>query len=1197
MKKIIIALVLFCAAFGEVKAQQNPFPSVDSLVKFINKYIRNSAVDAFTNLRLNTAMQGVARFTDSAFRFATRGVDSVYRTPGKDSLIYKINGIRYAIKDSTGIPVIKLTDTSFKIGPDTMFITGGSGGGYSPPGDAAKILDGTGAAIAPTKALVGLSNVNNTSDANKPVSTSQATRIADSAAGKLRSLYRQPGTDSVYGITGNGTLVFLYKDTLGTGGGLSPIADQTIVANISGITAIPTTVHYSTFNVRDFGAANDSSSDCRAAIVAAMAAMPISGGNLYFPAGKYRISDSILITKTMRIIGDGESLGSIQFGQKEGGTTIYGGSGSKSVFCVDSSATGKPVVGFEHLTLKYNGTSTATAGAGITIRGFVQRPYIDHCTIVGFLRCVDIQSAFYWTISNSYIGQSDSAAVRINDFGRIDTGDWGIYNCQFISKNIDNSSKGVEWHSGGGVRISNCKFDAQTFTQTTQFTYPIWLSNNLGPTSDVQIDHVSIEDYQVTGIYMNAINRIGHTIFTNIQIAGVGSTGPAIEVTGAALFVMSGFVLNDWGGNSSAAMKFTNCRGVSVENGYVSLYASGYENVNSEINRMQYVYTPGSADNPLDLAVVNIYQDTAAGQSNLMQLNNKTTSDFGGPEMTMGNHEGVGHGNGINWNLYNENVANAPYSNFLYQRNFTTTGGFAWGTAAGEAFRMDHNRRILINGTTPVSNYKFQVLGGDSIYCGNTIRAHGVSGYDGNVGSLLQDYDWVPKHYVDSALTGITSPAAGIDMSVQFNQSMSLGYDGAFNYDYVNHQLYVDAGTSDHVGIYQKNLDNSNFASSGFFMYNIQGVASGKGAGIKLWSDGTDAPYAGGLMLWNKQHGAIIIRDSLADIAATTPSHGFHVGSTDDVPSAILAVTSTTKGMLLPRMTTTQRDAIISPATSLLIYNTTTGTVQMYTGSVWQDMGSGGGGGGGGIDHIAPLDSVARTTNPTTILSGHILHIQTADATHAGFMTAADKAFLDSFKLGLRRDTLNLTQIGTAGVNDLYSTASGMRSAFHKGTASIVTEADTDSTVLYHLQNDTTFAAPAGDYYYKTNSITGRKEWQKGPTSGTYVPTLTNTANISTSVYLTATWTRVGNNVHVTIGGEITPTTLNTTTTMTLSLPFTTATTTQAGVGSGTLRENGGGRPFAGVYVSIASGTTATATMWATIATTGSYSLSFDYTL
>ena len=40
--------------------------------------------------------------------------------------------------------------------------------------------------------------------------------------------------------------------------------------------------------------------------------------------------------------------------------------------------------------------------------------------------------------------------------------------------------------------------------------------------------------------------------------------------------------------------------------------------------------------------------------------------------------------------------------------------------------------------------------------------------------------------------------------------------------------------------------------------------------------------------------------------------------------SAMLDVKSTTKGMLVPRMTTTQRDAITTPATGLMVYNTTT---------------------------------------------------------------------------------------------------------------------------------------------------------------------------------------------------------------------------------------------------------------------------------
>merc|ERR1712127_468942 len=40
--------------------------------------------------------------------------------------------------------------------------------------------------------------------------------------------------------------------------------------------------------------------------------------------------------------------------------------------------------------------------------------------------------------------------------------------------------------------------------------------------------------------------------------------------------------------------------------------------------------------------------------------------------------------------------------------------------------------------------------------------------------------------------------------------------------------------------------------------------------------------------------------------------------------SAVLTLTSTTQGFLPPRMTTIQRDTITSPATGLMVYNTTT---------------------------------------------------------------------------------------------------------------------------------------------------------------------------------------------------------------------------------------------------------------------------------
>lgn len=56
--------------------------------------------------------------------------------------------------------------------------------------------------------------------------------------------------------------------------------------------------------------------------------------------------------------------------------------------------------------------------------------------------------------------------------------------------------------------------------------------------------------------------------------------------------------------------------------------------------------------------------------------------------------------------------------------------------------------------------------------------------------------------------------------------------------------------------------------------------------------------------------------------------------------SAALEITSTTRGFLPPRMTTTQRNAISAPATGLEVYNTTTGQSESYSGSTWKAMGS-----------------------------------------------------------------------------------------------------------------------------------------------------------------------------------------------------------------------------------------------------------------
>jgi len=78
-------------------------------------------------------------------------------------------------------------------------------------------------------------------------------------------------------------------------------------------------------------------------------------------------------------------------------------------------------------------------------------------------------------------------------------------------------------------------------------------------------------------------------------------------------------------------------------------------------------------------------------------------------------------------------------------------------------------------------------------------------------------------------------------------------------------------------------------------------------------------------------------QDSSGSVLSFVNSSGFaHFGSASGDASAGLSLTSTTKGFLLPRMTTTQRDAISSPAAGLMIYNTSTGKINVRTASAWE---------------------------------------------------------------------------------------------------------------------------------------------------------------------------------------------------------------------------------------------------------------------
>jgi len=75
-----------------------------------------------------------------------------------------------------------------------------------------------------------------------------------------------------------------------------------------------------------------------------------------------------------------------------------------------------------------------------------------------------------------------------------------------------------------------------------------------------------------------------------------------------------------------------------------------------------------------------------------------------------------------------------------------------------------------------------------------------------------------------------------------------------------------------------------------------------------------------------------------SDIMVVQDNGVVGIGVTSPDASAKLEISSTTQGVLFPRMTTTQRDLISTPADGLVIYNTTDNKLQVRAAGAWVDL-------------------------------------------------------------------------------------------------------------------------------------------------------------------------------------------------------------------------------------------------------------------
>jgi hypothetical protein len=147
---------------------------------------------------------------------------------------------------------------------------------------------------------------------------------------------------------------------------------------------------------------------------------------------------------------------------------------------------------------------------------------------------------------------------------------------------------------------------------------------------------------------------------------------------------------------------------------------------------------------------------------------------------------------------------------------------------------------------------------------------------------------------------------------------------------------------------YNVNLKNIKYQNStANSLYNIAyGILPNGGSGVIENCDYVASYYADNPAFYSqvsdwdfiKCMGANGIYTKFRNSAKFT-ANGLKLGDATELNSnAILDLVSTTKGFLTPRMTTTQRNAIQSPAEGLEIYNLTTHVKEYFNGTVWKTI-------------------------------------------------------------------------------------------------------------------------------------------------------------------------------------------------------------------------------------------------------------------
>lgn len=364
------------------------------------------------------------------------------------------------------------------------------------------------------------------------------------------------GGEASYTI--NGCANVTIQDTRGTVGAScyaysnsTTYVSSACTASGSGFNLPAALLNYSTsIYVRAYGAKCDGSTDDTVAITAAYAAVPSTGANVVFPAGKCLVPNGeITITNPTATIGVGPSLFTDTFVAGIAWSEIDVSSPTAVLFTVNALTSS-----FQNIS--FNNTSGApTAGASIYVTGssYNQKVDYDRISTYGFYDGIHVGVGESWTLTNSVL-MAYRRGLWVQNTVAPDAGDWLLQGNYFLPLSTTSESAIYIDSSGGGKIIAN-----KVNGNPNAFSHAITLNGaNPAVTSQLNVLGNDMESLSDSVIYVeqgwmglnfdsnylqtNCTNNCSAIYLNNVPVAsyvgggvmesGQTSTGPAVTVAG-----------------------------------------------------------------------------------------------------------------------------------------------------------------------------------------------------------------------------------------------------------------------------------------------------------------------------------------------------------------------------------------------------------------------------------------------------------------------------------------------------------------------------------------------------------------------------------------------------------------------------------------------------------------------------------------